>query len=250
MNYPVTEIFHSIQGEGANTGRSAIFVRFAGCNLACSINISGVDYPCDEPFHEDPTAKKFMSVEEIMEKINSLGPAEIVVITGGEPTLYDLSPLINAINSDQLTWRSKVFKIHPLPLEWKGIFSVVGESGPLVCLETNGTRRIQGHLDFICVAPKPTHFGKNGNTPVLSGVLDLADEIRLVVGWESIDTLQKLIEHYSRNYDAQIYISPLTKFPGNLLISETAEKAVELVKVNATFGVRLSLQTHKWLQIR
>lgn len=74
--YRVNEIFYSIQAEGANAGRAAVFVRFAGCNLKCLF--------CDtdhEPYRE-------MTKDEIEAEVNSLAPmTAMVVITGGEPTL-------------------------------------------------------------------------------------------------------------------------------------------------------------------
>ena len=74
MKYRINEIFYSLQGEGHNTGRAAVFVRFAGCNLRCSF--------CDTEFdsyHE-------MTAEEILDAIKSY-PAHFIVLTGGEPTL-------------------------------------------------------------------------------------------------------------------------------------------------------------------
>ena len=77
-----------------------------------------------------------------------------------------------------------------------------------------------------------------------------ADEIKIVVGWTDVKETQSLISQYSELSSAQILLSPLTQFPGNTLIQETADQAVELVKANAARGVRLSLQTHKWLKVR
>lgn len=70
----INEIFYSIQGEGANTGKPAVFVRFSGCNLACAF--------CDTDFHKSTT----MTEEEIVTKVESYGCC-FVVFTGGEPLL-------------------------------------------------------------------------------------------------------------------------------------------------------------------
>lgn len=70
----VNEIFHSLQGEGANTGRAAVFVRLAGCNLACPY--------CDTDFAQG----KKMSLEEIARSIEHY-PTRFLIWTGGEPTL-------------------------------------------------------------------------------------------------------------------------------------------------------------------
>ena len=70
----INDIFYSLQGEGHNTGRAAVFIRFAGCNLRCSF--------CDTEFD----TYREMSDEEILEAISQY-PARFVVLTGGEPTL-------------------------------------------------------------------------------------------------------------------------------------------------------------------
>ena len=70
----VNEIFYSLQGEGHNTGRPAVFVRFSGCNLRCPF--------CDTDF----SAYRSMSVDEMMDAIAGY-PTHFVVLTGGEPTL-------------------------------------------------------------------------------------------------------------------------------------------------------------------
>ena len=254
MNYPVTEIFHSIQGEGANAGRSATFIRLAGCNLACTVTIEGKEFPCDEPLHDDASAKTTMEVQEILEKVNSFGPVEIIVITGGEPTLYDLKPMTDALNSDLVEWRYQVSKCHPLTgyVRAKGIAGLLGgvSNGPLICIETNGTLKLRGDIDFISLSPKPARFGKGRVVPVLEEMIEKAGEIRIVAGWDTAEEVQAKIEDYFFKTSGQIFISPLTKFPGNLLIEETAEMAVGIVKANARKGIRLSLQTHKWMQIR
>ena len=72
--YWVNDIFYSLQGEGHNTGRAAVFIRFAGCNLRCSF--------CDTEFD----TYREMTAEEIVASINTYS-ARFVVLTGGEPTL-------------------------------------------------------------------------------------------------------------------------------------------------------------------
>ena len=72
--YRVNDIFYSLQGEGHNTGRAAVFIRFAGCNLRCSFCDTEFDTYCE------------MTAEEIVASINTYS-ARFVVLTGGEPTL-------------------------------------------------------------------------------------------------------------------------------------------------------------------
>lgn len=225
MQLPVTEIFHSIQGEGGNVGRSAWFIRLGGCNLNCC--------GCDEPLKHDANNFTLMEPAEIAAKLYT--PAELVIVTGGEPTLYNLEPLLSNIHEATKNWRV-------------GINGVV-----TVCLETNGTRPIRGSFDYVAAAPKPASHGidKFVSTPALDLILTTADEIKLVVGWLSEEEIIKEVERLSElDIRGTIYLSPLTQFPGNTLIPETAELAVKLVKQLAHFGVRLSLQTHKWIQIR
>ncbi len=86
----VVEHFLSIQGEGQNTGRHTLFVRLYGCNLACSF--------CDEPTHTNKDLVVEMTIEDICNLARE-SRAGWVCITGGEPTLQDLRPLIGALQS-------------------------------------------------------------------------------------------------------------------------------------------------------
>jgi organic radical activating enzyme len=80
IKYDLNEIFLSIQGEGFNTGMSAVFVRFAGCNKKCEW--------CDTDF----SMKFRMSKEQILNEVEKY-PVKNVIITGGEPTFQDIFPL-------------------------------------------------------------------------------------------------------------------------------------------------------------
>lgn len=79
MKYKLVEIFESLQGEGRNTGRPCVFVRFAGCNLAC-------------PWCDTDVGERFsMTLDELLNEI-AMYKAKTVVLTGGEPTLLDGAP--------------------------------------------------------------------------------------------------------------------------------------------------------------
>lgn len=117
MQYPVMEIFSSIQGEGAMIGMPVTFVRFAGCNLTCEWCDTKESWEQIEPN---------MMVEEIVEKCDK----DIVVLTGGEPCLYDLLPLITALH----------------------------EHEKLVCIETNGTLPTPEEIDWVTCSPKPPEY--------------------------------------------------------------------------------------------
>ena len=82
----VNQIFYSLQGEGRNTGRAAVFVRFAGCNLRCSF--------CDTDF----STWREMSDDEIVAAISQY-PTRLVVLTGGEPTLQVDRPLVDLLHA-------------------------------------------------------------------------------------------------------------------------------------------------------
>lgn len=109
----INEIFYSLQGEGFHTGTPALFIRFSGCNLKCSF--------CDTK-HEEGT---WMTDEEIVNKAAQC-PAEMVILTGGEPSLWIDEELIN--------------ELHRI--------------GKYVCIETNGTHPVPDNIDWITCSPK------------------------------------------------------------------------------------------------
>lgn len=134
---PVCETFYSVQGEGANAGTAAFFIRIAGCNVHCDF--------CDSRSSWDVSAAQKLSVEELAEQVKQSG-ARNVVITGGEPLLYELNPLCDRLHS----------------------------IGMNLWLETSGTCPVRGSFDWICVSPKK-------KLPPLKEVLAIADEIKIVI---------------------------------------------------------------------
>lgn len=119
IKYPLIESFTSIQGEGIHMGKGATFLRLAGCNLRCRW--------CDTKYSLDPSQARRMSAQEIVDEIEM--PHRHIVITGGEPTLYDLKPLVRELH----------------------------KRGKYVAIETNGTHPIpaEWELDWITASPKP-----------------------------------------------------------------------------------------------
>lgn len=122
--FRVNDIFYSLQGEGYNTGRAAVFVRFAGCNLRCPF--------CDTEFD----SYREMTAEEIVGAIHNY-PSHFVVLTGGEPTLqadetfiellhhhgYEVAMESNGTRPapENLDWLTVSPKSLPLaPSNWKG----------------------------------------------------------------------------------------------------------------------------------
>ena len=105
--YRVNEIFYSLQGEGRNTGRAAIFVRFAGCNLRCPF--------CDTEFD----SYQEMTAQQILDAI-SLYPAHFVVLTGGEPTLQVTEDFVDLLHQHgyEVAMESNGTRPAPVNLDW------------------------------------------------------------------------------------------------------------------------------------
>lgn len=135
--YKINEIFHSLQGEGFHTGTPAVFVRFSGCNLRCAF--------CDTQ-HQ---AGEMMTVQAIVDEINKYPHAPLIVLTGGEPSLYIDEAFIAEL-------KIKTCKY--------------------IAIETNGTRQLPPNLDWITFSPK-TGF-KGGD--VEPCVLKACDELKVV----------------------------------------------------------------------
>ena len=103
----INDIFYSLQGEGHNTGRAAVFIRFAGCNLRCSF--------CDTEFD----TYREMSDEEILEAISQY-PARFVVLTGGEPTLQVDEAFVELLHQHgyEVAMESNGTRPAPQNLDW------------------------------------------------------------------------------------------------------------------------------------
>ena len=134
MSYQVKEIYYTLQGEGARTGRAAAFLRFAGCNLWSGHErdrAGAVCRFCDTDFvgTDGPGGGKFANAEDLAKAVAAKWPnghAPYVVCTGGEPLLQMNEALIHALHA-------KGFEIG---------------------IETNGTLEPPGGIDWICVSPK------------------------------------------------------------------------------------------------
>ena len=135
--YKINEIFYSLQGEGYHSGTPAVFVRFSGCNLKCAF--------CDTQHQEGV----LMSLEAIIAEIKKYPVAPLVVLTGGEPSLFIDEDLVTAIKK---------------------------ETGKRVAIETNGTRILPSNLDWITFSPK-TGFDGGDAEPC---VLTQCDELKVV----------------------------------------------------------------------
>lgn len=142
MTYRINEIFYSVQGEGHWTGRPAVFLRFAGCNLWNGIEdnrASAICQFCDTNFVK---YTEYRSTGEVVQAVTALLPENawdertpMVVITGGEPMLQFDKDLARALLS--------------VPM--------------YVAIETNGTKPIPFWVDWVCVSPKTPTIKTGGN---------------------------------------------------------------------------------------
>lgn len=114
---PVMEHFYTIQGEGFHSGKAAYFIRLAGCDVGCSW--------CDVKESWKVHQNQIMTIDAILEHIKKV-KANFVVITGGEPLIYDLNPLTKALH----------------------------KAGVEIAIETSGAYSFSGEIDWICLSPK------------------------------------------------------------------------------------------------
>ena len=117
INYPIMEHFFTIQGEGKYSGKAAYFIRIAGCDVGCVW--------CDVKESWDKEQHALLSISEIIENVVKSN-ANFVVLTGGEPAMYDLRPLVDQLKS----------------------------LGIMVAIETSGCYPLKGEVDWYCFSPK------------------------------------------------------------------------------------------------
>lgn len=119
--YRVNEIFHSLQGEGRHTGRAAVFVRFAGCNLRCPF--------CDTQFD----SYSELTAQQIVDQV-CCHPTRFVVLTGGEPTLQADEALIDLLHRQgrEVAMESNGTRPAPQSLDWLTV-SPKGDRCEVVC---------------------------------------------------------------------------------------------------------------------
>ena len=214
----VNEIFASIQGEGAYTGTPAVFVRMQGCLCHCPWCDTKHTWKLGEP--NDKTLDFALSKadaphyatctdEELVSFIHKHWPhIKHVVFTGGEPMLFDLKKVTEALH----------------------------DLGHTTQVETSGTEPIKADdLTWITISPK---FGMGRD--ILAESVERASEIKMVVGCEEdIKNLDALLEDVETTEN--IYLQPLS----------CSKEATELcVKTAMERGWKVSLQTHKFMNIR
>jgi 7-carboxy-7-deazaguanine synthase (Cx14CxxC type) len=211
MSYKIKEIFYTLQGEGAQAGRPAVFCRFTGCNLWTGREADrhkAICQFCDTDFvgMDGLNGGVFETAEALAEKVASLWPAPLsvgkpyVVCTGGEPLLQLDEALVDAFH----------------------------QKGLEVAVETNGTVAAPAGIDWICLSPK-------AHTDL---VIQKGEELKLV--FPQADAEPELYEHLDFTH---FYLQPMD----GPLIDINTQLTLDYCLQHPQW--RLSLQTHKILQI-
>ncbi len=214
MAYIVKECFYTLQGEGAQSGRAAVFLRFAGCNLWTGRESDRADAVCrfcDTDFvGVGPDGGKFADAESLAAHVDFRWPTDtsirarkLVVCTGGEPLLQLDAAAIDAL--------------HRRDFE--------------VAVETNGTQPAPAGIDHICVSPK-------ASAPL---VLTRGTELKLVYPQLEPDAQPERFADLDFEY---FFLQPMDG------PHAAANTRAALAYCLAHPQWRLSLQVHKWLEIR
>ena len=157
------EAFYTLQGEGFHQGKAAYFIRLAGCDVGCVW--------CDvkESWNED--LYPLQTIEQIISKAKE-NPARLAVITGGEPTLYNLEMLTSALQKE----------------------------GFQTNIETSGSSPLTGKWDWICLSPKKFK-------PPLPAILKKANELKIIIFNKSdFQWAEKYAAEVSKN--CKLYLQP------------------------------------------
>jgi len=211
MSYSVKEIFYTLQGEGANAGRPAVFCRFAGCNLWSGREedrSTAVCKFCDTDFvgTDGTQGGKYLTAEDLADRIESHWPSperkrRFVVLTGGEPMLQIDDAVVSSLHA----------------------------RGFEIAVETNGTVKAVDGIDWVCVSPKAGS----------AIVVNQGQELKLV--YPQLDALPERFEHLAFE---NFYLQPMDG-PNRLANSQAA---ITYCQQNPQWN--LSTQTHKMLGIR
>ena len=216
--YSVKEIFATLQGEGAQAGRAAVFCRFAGCNLWSGREedrSSAICQFCDTDFvgTDGIGGGKFASPEELAQTIDNARIDTMrtrryryVVMTGGEPLLQLDEPLIKALHAKQFE----------------------------IAIETNGTITVPKGIDWVCLSPKAG----------AELVVKQAHEIKLVVPQAEHQPIESVLQRFEAMDFRHRYIQAMDG-PN---LSDNMAFAVQLCQKHPLW--RLSVQTHKLIGIR
>ncbi len=210
MSYAVKEIFYTLQGEGANAGTSAVFCRFAGCNLWSGREqdrAGAVCKFCDTEFigTDGPGGGRFETADALAHAIDAAWPAgagsgRFVVCTGGEPLLQLDDVIVESLHA----------------------------RGFRVAVETNGTQAVPRGVDWVCVSPKAGAALR----------VECGDELKLVFPQTGAEP-----ELFERMRFKNFFLQPMD---GPVRAANT-RLAVDYCLAHPRW--RLSLQMHKFIGI-
>jgi len=160
---PLVESFYTLQGEGFHTGKAAYFIRLGGCDVGCTW--------CDSRFSWDPLIHPLVSTDEIVKQAVQSG-TDSVVVTGGEPLMWNLDYLCNELKRNRIN----------------------------TFIETSGAYPLSGRWDWICLSPKK-------NMPPVAGNCLLANELKVII--EEADDL-KWAEKYKETVsgECRLFLQP------------------------------------------
>jgi len=160
---PLVEEFFTLQGEGFHTGKAAYFIRLGGCDIGCSW--------CDSRFSWNPSLHPLVETDTIIENAISSG-ANAVVITGGEPFMWNLDYLCKGLKNKNIS----------------------------TFVETSGAYQMSGTWDWICLSPKK-------NMPPLAENVDIADELKVIIedksDFEWAEKYRKMVRD-----DCRLFLQP------------------------------------------
>jgi organic radical activating enzyme len=201
----VCEIFYSIQGEGFYAGTPAYFIRLAGCDVGC--------HWCDVKESWTAEESQLMDYDDLLNTIKQTN-TQLVVITGGEPLMYDISALTD----------------------------ILKQNGYQINIETSGSSPLSGVLDWICVSPKKFK-------PVLPEVLAQADELKIIIfnrsdfKFAEEQASASITSQNGNNKTLKRYLQAEWSVREKML-----PEIIEYVKNNPHW--KISTQIHKYLDIR
>lgn len=160
---PLVEEFYTLQGEGFHTGKAAYFIRIGGCDIGCRW--------CDTKISWNADIHPLVDVDYLVKKIAPF-PAKAVVVTGGEPTTYNLDYLCSKLS----------------------------DCGITTFLETSGAFPLTGEWDWICLSPKR-------NQPPQPEFFGLANELKVII-FEDEDFQWAELNANLVNKDCKLYLQP------------------------------------------
>ena len=163
LELPLMEAFLTVQGEGYFAGQSSYFLRVGGCDVGC--------HWCDVKESWNPNLHPLTKVDDIIKEIEKIS-VNIVVITGGEPLMWNLDYLCKKL-------RSMNIKVH---------------------LESSGAYPLSGIFDWICLSPKKFQ-------PPLGKIKSIANELKVIVS-NNNDFKWALLQQKDINSDCKLYLQP------------------------------------------